>query len=453
MSIAQARAHVEPDRLNARDLLKVAPCTMHVSESGAVSVGGVDLLDIARGYGTALFVYDEEHLRRQLRSFVQEFARVYPQSSIVYAAKAFCSVATDKIVAEEGCLIDVASGGELAFAQAAGVDAGRIFAQGNNKTPDEIDECVRAGVARFVVDTHEELERIDAAAERAGVVQKVVVRVCPGIEADTHAYIQTANEDSKFGFNIRNGAAAEAAKLALSLDHVELTGFHCHIGSQIFELESYREAVRVMFEFLGDIRNELSFTAKDLDMGGGLGIAYTVYDQPATIGQYATALAGAIRKYAERHDYPLPHLYVEPGRSIVANAGLTLYTVGSVKEVPGICTYVAVDGGMTDNIRTALYESKYEAFVVEHALEGRERICDVVGKHCESGDVIVKNSPLQDTRAGEHICVLGTGAYCNEMASNYNKQVRPGVVLVKDGKVREIVRRETYEDLLARELG
>ena len=453
MSIAPTREHVEPDRLTARDLLKVAPCTMHVAESGTVTVGGVDLLDIAREHGTALYVYDEEHLRRQLRSFVQEFSRVYPQSSIVYAAKAFCSVATDKIVAEEGCLIDAASGGELAFAQAAGVDAGSIFAQGNNKTPAEIAECVQAGVARFVVDTHEELERIDAAAAEAGTVQKVIVRVCPGIEADTHAYIQTANEDSKFGFNIRNGAAAEATKLALSLEHVELTGFHCHIGSQIFELESYREAVRVMFEFLGDIRNELSFTARELDMGGGLGIAYTVYDQPATVGQYATALAEAIRKYAERHDYPLPHLYVEPGRSIVANAGFTLYTVGSVKEVPGICTYVAVDGGMTDNIRTALYGSKYEAFVVEHALEGRECICDVVGKHCESGDVIVKNSPLQETRAGEHICVLGTGAYCNEMANNYNKQVRPGVVLVKDGQVREIVRRETYEDLLARELG
>ncbi len=453
MSIAPTREHVEPDRLTARDLLKVAPCTMHVAESGTVTVGGVDLLDIAREFGTALYVYDEEHLRRQLRSFVQEFSRVYPQSSIVYAAKAFCSVATDKIVAEEGCLIDAASGGELAFAQAAGVDASRIFAQGNNKTPAEIAECVQAGVARFVVDTHEELERINAAAAEAGTVQKVIVRVCPGIEADTHAYIQTANEDSKFGFNIRNGAAAEATKLALSLEHVELTGFHCHIGSQIFELESYREAVRVMFEFLGDIRNELSFTARELDMGGGLGIAYTVYDQPATVGQYATALAEAIRKYAERHDYPLPHLYVEPGRSIVANAGFTLYTVGSVKEVPGICTYVAVDGGMTDNIRTALYGSKYEAFVVEHALEGRERICDVVGKHCESGDVIVKNSPLQETRAGEHICVLGTGAYCNEMANNYNKQVRPGVVLVKDGQVREIVRRETYKDLLARELG
>lgn len=415
MSIAPTREHVEPDRLTARDLLKVAPCTMHVAESGTVTVGDVDLLDIVREYGTALYVYDEEHLRRQLRSFVQEFSRVYPQSSIVYAAKAFCSVATDKIVAEEGCLIDAASGGELAFAQAAGVDADSIFAQGNNKTPAEIAECVQAGVARFVVDTHEELERIDAAAAEAGTVQKVIVRVCPGIEADTHAYIQTANEDSKFGFNIRNGAAAEATKLALSLEHVELTGFHCHIGSQIFELESYREAVRVMFEFLGDIRNELSFTARELDMGGGLGIAYTVYDQPATVGQYATALAEAIRKYAERHDYPLPHLYVEPGRSIVANAGFTLYTVGSVKEVPGICTYVAVDGGMTDNIRTALYGSKYEAFVVEHALEGRERICDVVGKHCESGDVIVKNSPLQETRAGEHICVLGTGAYCNEM--------------------------------------
>ena len=451
MSIAPQREHVEPDNLTAYDLLKVAPRTMRI-EDGEVSVGGVKLLDIIREYGTALFVYDEEHFRQQLKTFKNEFSIRYPQSDVIYAAKAFCTVATDKIVAEEGCGIDVASGGELAFAKAADFPVDMVFAQGNNKTPEEIAECIEAGVACFVVDTHEELDRISAEAGRQGITQKIILRICPGIEADTHAYIQTANEDSKFGFNIRNGAAQAATEYALSLPNLDLAGYHCHIGSQIFELKSYAEAIYTMFSFMNDMREALDYTARVLDIGGGLGIPYTVYDAPATIAQFAQVVTNAIHACCDEFDYPFPHLYTEPGRSIAANAGITVYTIGSVKEVPNICTYVAVDGGMTDNIRTALYGSKYEAFVVEHADEPRTMICDIVGKHCESGDVVVKNSALQPCSPEEHICVLGTGAYCNEMASNYHRQVRPGIVLVKDGRVREIVRRETNEDLLRRDI-
>ena len=445
------REHRDPDNLCITDLLGVAPRTMAVTKEG-VSVGGVLLSELVREYGTALYVIDEEHFRAQLVTYREEFRKLYPQSDVIYAAKAFCSVATDRIVAEEGCCIDVASGGELAFAKAAGFPMERVFAQGNNKTPAEIEECIDAGVGCFVVDTHEELERISAAAVRRGLRQQVILRICPGVEADTHAYIQTANEDSKFGFNITCGAAQEATKFALGLPGIDLAGYHCHIGSQIFELSSYAEAVNVMFSFMNDMRHLLGFTARIYDMGGGLGIAYTVHDNPSSIAAFAKAATDAIHANCDRYDYPYPHIYCEPGRSVAANAGITLYTVGSVKEVPGICTYVAVDGGMTDNIRTAIYGSSYEAFVVEHAREPRSVVCDVVGKHCESGDIVVRNSPLQPCKAGEHVCVLGTGAYCHEMASNYNKQVRPGVVMVKDGAAREIVRRETYDDLLARDI-
>ncbi len=451
MSIAPVREHVLPDYMKAVDLLKVAPRTMAV-DGGKVTLGGVDLLDIAKRFGTALYVYDEDHIRHQLASYRDEFKTCYPQSNVVYAAKAFCCVAMDKVVAEEGCYIDVASGGELAIAQAAGFPMEHVIAQGNNKSELEIEQCIDAGVGCFVVDTHEEMERISAYAQSKGKTQRIIIRVCPGIEADTHAYIQTANEDSKFGFNIRNGAAEQALSFALTLPGVDMAGFHCHIGSQIFELTSYVEAVNTMFAFMNDMRQAHDFVARIFDMGGGLGIPYTIYDRPSTIAQFASVATGAIHANCSEYDYPYPEILTEPGRSIVANAGITLYTVGSVKTVPGICTYVAVDGGMTDNIRTALYGSKYEAFVVNNADKPRDVICDIVGKHCESGDVVVKNSPLQACTAGDIICVLGTGAYCNEMASNYNKQVRPGVVFVKDGEVREVVRRETYEDLLRRDV-
>jgi diaminopimelate decarboxylase len=451
MSIAPTREHVLPDYMKASDLLKVAPMNMEV-QGDKVTLAGVDLLDIAHEYGTALYVYDEAHIRSQLAGFRDEFKSCYPQSDIVYAAKAFCCVAMDKLVAQEGCYLDVASGGELAIAQAAGFPMDHVIAQGNNKTPLEIGECIDAGVGCFVVDTHEEMERISRYATSKGVTQRIIVRVCPGIEADTHAYIQTANEDSKFGFNIRNGSAEEALVFALTLPGIDMAGFHFHIGSQIFELTSYVEAINTMFAFLNDMRAQHDFVARIFDMGGGLGIPYTVYDRPSTIAQFAQIATGAIHANCSEYAYPYPHIFTEPGRSIVANAGITLYTIGSVKTVAGICTYVAVDGGMTDNIRTALYGSKYEAFVVDNADKPRDVICDIVGKHCESGDVVVKNSPLQACKAGDTLCVLGTGAYCNEMASNYNKQVRPGVVFVADGVVREVVRRETYDDLLRRDV-
>ena len=449
---AGVRTSREPDNLDVRDLMNVAPKSMHVCDDGTVTLGGIPLTDLADEFGTALFVVDAEHFRGRLREYKSAFAELWPQSSVVYAAKALCTVATDRIVAEEGCSIDVASGGELAFAKAAGFPMSRVVAQGNNKTPTEIAECLDAGVGLFVVDTHEELERISEAALSRGMRQEVVLRICPGVEADTHAFIQTANEDSKFGFNITCGAARKATELALSLDGIDLAGYHCHIGSQIFNLDSYVEAVGVMFRFMDEMRGEFGFTARTLDVGGGLGIAYLAGEVPPTVRDFAETLTGAVREKCDIYDYPAPHLCVEPGRSVAANAGITLYTVGSVKETPGICTYVAVDGGMTDNIRTALYGSEYEAFVVERATEPRSIICDIVGKHCESGDIVVRNSSLGLCRAGEHICVLGTGAYCHEMASNYNKQVRPGIVMVEGGEAREIVRRETYDDLLRREV-
>lgn len=444
------RTAIEPDNLTVNDLLGVAPVTTKV-EDGAVSIGGVTLSTIIEDYGTALYVYDEATLRQQLSTYLSEFRSRYPESDIIYAAKSFCCVAMDKIVAEEGVGIDVASGGELAIAQAAGFPMGRVFVQGNNKTPLEIDEAIDAGVDCFVVDTHEELERINLAARARDIKQKVILRICPGVEADTLDYIMTANEDSKFGFNINNGAAKAATEFALKHTHLDMAGYHMHIGSQIFDLSCWPVAIKVMFSFMDQMRSELGFTARVFDLGGGLGIPYLCGDQPSSIAELAEVITSAVKDCAAQIDYPLPHIYVEPGRSISANAGVTLYTVGSVKENGGI-TYVAVDGGMTDNIRTALYGSEYEAFVVEEACKPRSMVCDVVGKHCESGDIVVRNRSLQPCSSGQHVCVLGTGAYCNEMASNYNKQVRPGIVMVKDGSARLVVRRETYADLIARDV-
>lgn len=444
------RTAIEPDQLTVSDLMGVAPVTTTV-EDGVVSIGGVPLKSIIEEYGTALFVYDEATLRQQLSSYVSEFRSRYPESDIIYAAKSFCCVAMDKIVAEEGVGIDVASGGELAIAQAAGFPMDRVFVQGNNKTPLEIDEAIEAGVSCFVVDTHEELERINLTARARDIKQKVILRICPGVEADTLDYIMTANEDSKFGFNIKSGAARAATEFALEHTHLEMAGYHMHIGSQIFDLSCWPVAIKVMFEFMDEMRRELGYTAQIFDLGGGLGIPYLNGDEPSSIAQLAEVITSAVKECAQAISYPLPHIYVEPGRSISANAGVTLYTVGSVKDNGGI-TYVAVDGGMTDNIRTALYDSAYEAFVIEEACQPRSMVCDIVGKHCESGDVVVRNRSLQPCTAGQHVCVLATGAYCNEMASNYNKQVRPGIVMVKDGTARLVVRRETYADLIARDV-
>jgi diaminopimelate decarboxylase len=441
-----------PDQRTAHDLAAILPMTAQV-RGGHLCVGGVDMVDLAKEAGTALYVMDEATIRHQLREYVKWTTYHWPEVDVVYAGKAFMSVAMCKLVAEEGGCLDVSSGGELAFALAAGFPMDRIYVHGNNKTPDELGECLDANVGRIVVDSFEELDRLSALAADRGVEQAVLIRVTPGIQADTHAYIQTGAEDSKFGFGLNEGLAMEAVRRAVALPGIDFEGLHMHIGSQIFALLSYAAAIERMVAFMREIRDETGAEVRLLDTGGGLGVAYGVPDEPSTIQDYGKVIVDGIKGECERNDVTVPRMAVEPGRSIVAKAGVTLYTVGTIKEIPNIRTYVAVDGGMSDNIRTSLYDAHYEALIANKADQPREMVATVAGKHCESGDIVVNDAPLQSPEIGDILCVCSTGAYCQSMSSNYNKQVRPGVVFVNDGSWRWVIRRETYDDLLKCELG
>lgn len=441
------RPQAEPDRKTAADLAGVLPMTAEVHD-GHLFVGGVDLVRLAHEAGTALYVMDEASIRHQLREYVRWTTFHWHDVDVVYAGKAFMSLAMCRIVAEEGCCLDVSSGGELAFARRAGFPMERIYVHGNNKTPVELAECLDARVGRIVVDSFEEMERLSAMAAERGVRQRILIRVTPGIHADTHTFIQTGQEDSKFGFGMNEGLAMRAIKRALELPGLDLAGLHMHIGSQIFALQSFSRAIEVIVHFMDQVRAESGFTVRELDTGGGLGIAYGLPDQPSTIKDYGKVIVDGIKAHVEEHGLPVPKIMVEPGRSVVANAGVTLYTVGSIKEIPGIRTYVAVDGGMSDNIRTSLYGAHYEALIAGKADQPREMVATVAGKHCESGDIVVNDAPLQHVEVGDVLCVCATGAYCQSMSSNYNKQVRPGVVFVRDGAWRWVQRRETYDDLM-----
>ena len=441
-----------PDDLTAADLMSVLPSTAEV-KNGRLWVGGVDMVELARVQGTALYVMDEASIRQQLRDYVKWTRFHWADVDVVYAGKAFMSLAMLKIVAEEDCCLDVSSGGELAFARRAGFPMERIYVHGNNKTDLELNECLDAGVGRIVVDSFEEMERLSALAEARGTQQRILIRVTPGVEADTHDFIMTGAEDSKFGFGMNEGLAMRAVKRALELPGLDLAGLHMHIGSQIFALLSFSKAIEVIVHFMDDIRAETGWVVRELDTGGGLGIAYGLPDEPSTIKEYGKVIVDGIKEHAEAHGLPVPKMAVEPGRSIVANAGVTLYTVGSVKEIPNIRTYVAVDGGMSDNIRTSLYDAHYEALIANKADQPRTMVATIAGKHCESGDIVVTDAPLQAVEVGDIVCVCATGAYCQSMSSNYNKQVRPAVVMVKDGEARVIVRRETYDDLMKCEMG
>ncbi|MCL1847212.1 MAG: diaminopimelate decarboxylase [Coriobacteriia bacterium] len=437
----------KPDFKTTMELGAVLPQTAEVKD-GHLWIGGVDTVELAREFGTALYVMDEEHIRTQLRKFLEWTRYHWEDVDVVYAGKAFICKAMCRLVQEEGCYLDVSSGGELAIALAAGFPAERIVSHGNNKTISELTEAIEAGVGRIVADSFEELDRIDQLAQARGVRQPVLIRVTPGVIADTHEYIQTAAEDSKFGFGLRDGLAHEAVKKAVSLPGIDFRGLHMHIGSQIFVLNSFAKAIEVVVGFMEEIRDQTGCVVAELDTGGGLGIAYGVPDEPSTIEQFGKVIVDDIKEHCERRGLPVPHIMIEPGRAVVANAGVTLYTVGIIKHIPNIRTYVAVDGGMTDNIRTALYGAHYEPTIANRADQPRDTVVTVAGKHCESGDVVAIDVPLQQTQAGDVLCVFATGAYCQSMASNYNKQVRPGVVFVRDGIARLVVRRETYEDLM-----
>ena len=451
MSLPASDRSKLPDRRTTMDLGAVLPLTAEVRDDH-LFVGGVDMVQLAREQGTALYVYDEADLRCRMQTFVSSFRARHENSDVAYASKAFLNKEAARIAAAEGLCLDVSGGGELACAQAAGFPMERVFVHGNNKTPQELREAIGAGVGRIVVDSREELGRVSAIAGELGVQQAIYLRITPGVEADTHEYIRTGCEDSKFGFTVLDDFAFRCVKEALDTPNVRLAGLHCHIGSQIFALHSFRKAVEIMVEFVARIRDEYGYVVEELDMGGGLGIAYVAEDRPSSIDEFAECTVGALKEACERLDVALPRLVVEPGRSLVATPGLTLYTVGTIKRLPNIRTFVAVDGGMSDNIRTALYHADYEPTIANKAGQPRCEIVTLCGKHCESGDAVVVDMPLQTPEVGDVVAVFGTGAYCMTMASNYNGQPRPGVVFVKDGQARVTTRRETYEDLYQRDV-
>jgi diaminopimelate decarboxylase len=404
------------------------------TEQGRLAVGGVDVHDLAQRFGTPLFVYDEAHLRSRCREAVSAFG----DDAVIYATKAFLCGAMARLAHEEGLLLDVATGGELFVALHAGVPADRCVMHGNNKSVAELREAITAGVRHLVVDSFDELDRIDALHSAGLPAPRVQLRITPGVYVHTHEYVSTGQNDSKFGFNLANGDAQRAVERASTSNSLKLVGLHCHIGSNVFETENFTKAAEVMVRFANECR------LPELTLGGGLGVAYLNGEHAPTITEWANALRAATKQLQGG-----VKVMVEPGRSIVAAAALTLYEVGTVKQIPGVRTYVAVDGGMSDNPRPVLYGSGYEAFVPSRTDADRTMGARIVGKHCESGDVLISEAVLPaDIRVGDVIATPVTGAYGHSMGSNYNKVPRPAVVFVRDGAARIVVRRETYDDLV-----
>lgn len=426
--------------------------TSRINEKGHLEIGGCDTVELARIFGTPLIVYDEALIREKCRAFVEAFRKTGARFQVAYASKAFCTVAMCQLVAEEGLALDVVSDGELYTAQKAGFPPERIHFHGNNKTPEELVMALDVGIGCVVVDNFHELAMLADMARERGQRVNILLRVTPGVEAHTHAYIQTGQEDSKFGFDIGSGMAVEAVKRALSAPALALVGVHCHIGSQIFETEGFVAAIARVMAFLDAVRAETGYVAAVVNLGGGFGIRYTENDAPLPVAAYVEAIVSAVRRECGARAYPEPEIWLEPGRSIVGEAGTTLYTVGAVKVIPGLRTYVAVDGGMADNIRPALYQARYEAMLANRGWEKPTETVSIAGKTCESGDMLIWDIALPPVRPGDLLAVSCTGAYTYSMASNYNRLRRPAVVFVRDGRAKVVVRRETYDDLVRNDM-
>ncbi len=424
--------------------------TLKVNAKGHLEIGGADCVDLAKKFSTPLYVLDERHIRNMMRVYRDTIADEYGEGTVLYASKAFSCKAIYAIAAQEQIGVDVVSGGELYTAMQAGFPADKIYMHGNNKLPAEMDYALDCGVGTIVVDAYSEADYLDAAAKSRGIVQTVLVRVNPGVEAHTHAYVQTATPDSKFGFSVQDGAAESMIAYILGKKHLRLAGFHCHIGSQIFEKESFVLAAQKLLAFTLKIKNTLGFEASVLNFGGGFGVWYTDEDEQIDAEgyrSYVRALLETVKKGCTEHGLKKPAVVIEPGRSIVAEAGITLYTVGAIKEIPNVRKYVAVDGGMFDNPRYCLYQSKYTPVLANRAAEEPCELVSVAGKCCESGDLIGINLNLPKAQSGDLLAVLTTGAYNYSMASNYNRNPVPPVVLVNEGKAEYIVKPQTYEDI------
>ncbi len=421
---------------------------LNVNEQNHLTVGGCDTVELAKAYGTPLYVLDEDVIRGNCRAYISSFQKYYDGMGLPsYASKAFCCREICRIMKQEKMGLDVVSIGEMYTALSSGFPPEKIHFHGNNKTNEEITFALNNGIGKIVVDNLTELRALDNQAEIYGKNAEIALRIKPGIDAHTHNFIRTGQIDSKFGFALETGEAFAAVEEAISCKNLSLKELHCHIGSQIFDIKPFVAAAEIMMDFIGEIKEKTGFVISQLNLGGGFGIRYTASDNPPEYENYIKAVSETIKKKSDYYNIPVPYIYIEPGRSIVGEAGITLYTAGAVKEIPNVRTYVSIDGGMTDNIRYALYGSEYTLLNASRAnIEPNSKIT-LAGKCCESGDLIQENADIAKPEIGDIIAVLSTGAYNYSMASNYNRIQRPAVVMVKNGKHRVIIKRESLEDL------
>ncbi|WP_213974124.1 diaminopimelate decarboxylase [Tepidanaerobacter acetatoxydans] len=427
--------------------------TGRINKFNHLEIGGCDAVELAKEFGTPLYVMDENHIRENCRLYRDSLNNLHENSEVIYAGKAFLTMEMCKLIEEEGLSLDVVSGGELYTAIKSGFPSKRIYFHGNNKSYAELEMAAEYGVGRIVVDNFYELELLrDVAKKYQGKKIKILLRLTPGIEAHTHDYIKTGQLDSKFGFGMENGHAFMAVENALSIKGLKLMGFHCHIGSQIFEDEPFKDAAEIMIQFAKIVNERYDFRTREIDFGGGFGIRYTEKDKPLAVKNYIEVLVESVKESCKKHNVPIPKILIEPGRAIVGEAGTTLYTIGSIKNIPGVRKYVSVDGGMSDNIRPALYGAAYSAVIANKAGCPREEIVSIAGKCCESGDMLIWDINLPKIMPGDILAVFTTGAYHYSMASNYNMMLKPAVVFVKNKTARLVVRRQTYEDLLSNEV-
>ncbi|MFC4404303.1 diaminopimelate decarboxylase [Gracilibacillus xinjiangensis] len=423
-----------------------------VNEQGHLTIGGLDSVMLAEKYGTPLFVYDVEKIRNNARAFVRTFAKHNVKAQVAYASKAFSSIAMVQVAKQEELSLDVVSEGELYTALKAGFPVDKIHFHGNNKNLEELKMAVEAKIGCIVIDNFYEIDLLASVLEEKHATMDVLIRVTPGIEAHTHDYILTGNEDSKFGFDLTNGQAAKALEKILSIDSIKLKGLHCHIGSQIFETDGFVMAVERLFEKLAEWKEQYQFTSEVLNLGGGFGIRYTTEDEPLPLDKYVESLIDEVSKQVQKTGLEFPELWIEPGRSIVGDTATTLYTVGSTKDIPNVRKYVAVDGGMTDNLRPALYQAKYDAVIANKAKQRNEEKVSVAGKCCESGDMLIWDIDLPAIEANDIMAVFSTGAYGYSMSNHYNRFPKAAVVFVEDGLDKLVIKRETYQDVIQNDL-
>lgn len=422
-------------------------------KENTLTIGGADTVALAKEYGTPLYVFDENKIRECCRAYVSSMEKYYGGNGrILFASKAMCIKEMCRIAASENLGLDVVSGGEMYTAFSSGFPMDKVCFHGNNKTVDEIAMALDCGVGRFVVDNEYELETLSRMAKEKGVTANVLFRIKPGIDAHTHDFVKTGQIDSKFGVALETGEALDIIKKAVKTENINYCGIHCHIASQVFEVKPFCEAAEVMMDFIKVIKDETGAETKELNLGGGFGVAYTDEDDAIEYDKYMEAVSEVIHKKAEEHGVLLPFILMEPGRSIVAAAGITLYTVGSIKEILDVRTYVSVDGGMADNPRYILYQSEYTFCIANKAAEPKTEVVTIAGKCCESGDLLGEGIRLQKAQIGDTMAVLTTGAYNYSMASHYNRIPNPAVVMVRDGKSRVVVKRETFEDVIKNDI-